>query len=55
MAPFPPEAAVVSSEEEELLEIADRIVVFQNGACDGIAIPNDHLSVAALRRHAWAH
>ena len=30
---------VVSSEEEELLEIADRVVVFRDGACDGKAIP----------------
>ena len=48
-------ALVVSSEEEELLEIADRIVVFRNGACDGEAIPEADLSVANLRRHAWTH
>jgi ABC-type sugar transport system ATPase subunit len=47
-------AIVVSSEEEELLEIADRILVFRHGACDGIAIPEDELSIAALRRHAWS-
>jgi ABC-type sugar transport system ATPase subunit len=46
---------VVSSEEEELLEIADRIVVFRNGACDGKAIPETDLSVTTLRRHAWTH
>jgi ABC-type sugar transport system ATPase subunit len=46
---------VVSSEEEELLEIADRIVVFRNGACDGAAIPETDLSVTNLRRHAWTH
>ena len=45
---------VVSSEEEELLEIADRIVVFRNGACDGEPVPEDKLSVASLRRRAWA-
>ncbi|WP_284309909.1 sugar ABC transporter ATP-binding protein [Labrys miyagiensis] len=45
---------VVSSEEEELLEIANRILVFRHGACDGIAIPEDELSIAALRRHAWS-
>ena len=47
-------AIVVSSEEGELLEIADRILVFRHGACDGIAIPEDELSIAALRRHAWS-
>jgi ribose transport system ATP-binding protein len=46
---------LVSSEEEELIEIADRIVVFRNGACDGEAIPEEELSVATLRRRAWAH
>jgi ribose transport system ATP-binding protein len=46
---------VVSSEEEELLEIADRIVVFRNGACDGEAVPEADLSVTTLRRHAWTH
>ena len=46
---------VVSSEEEELLEIADRVVVFRNGACDGDPIPETDLSVTTLRRHAWTH
>jgi ABC-type sugar transport system ATPase subunit len=46
---------VVSSEEEELLEIADRVVVFRNGACDGESIPEADLSVANLRRSAWTH
>lgn len=46
---------VVSSEEEELLEIADRVVVFRNGRCDGNAIPEADLTVANLRRHAWPH
>jgi ABC-type sugar transport system ATPase subunit len=46
---------IVSSEEEELLEIADRVVVFRNGACDGKAIPEADLTVANLRRHAWPH
>ncbi|MDQ0471881.1 sugar ABC transporter ATP-binding protein [Labrys wisconsinensis] len=45
---------VVSSEEEELLDVADRVVVFRKGACDGVAIPEAELSVAALRRHAWS-
>lgn len=46
---------VVSSEEEELLEIADHVVVFRNGACDGEAIPEQDLTIANLRRRAWAH
>ncbi len=46
---------VVSSEEEELIELSDRVVVFRNGVCDGEAIPDEDLSVANLRRHAWAH
>lgn len=46
---------VVSSEEEELLEIADRIVVFREGACDGIAMDKNDVSVASLRRAAWSH
>jgi ABC-type sugar transport system ATPase subunit len=44
---------VVSSEEEELLEIADRIVVFRHGACDGHSIPASQLTIADLRREAW--
>lgn len=44
---------VVSSEEEELLEIADRIVVFRHGMCDGHSIPADQLTIADLRREAW--
>ena len=46
---------VVSSEEEELLEVADRIVVFRNGGCDGRAIPDADLSIVSLRRAAWSH
>jgi ABC-type sugar transport system ATPase subunit len=46
---------VVSSEEEELLEIANRVVVFRNGACDGEAVPENELSIANLRRRAWTH
>jgi ABC-type sugar transport system ATPase subunit len=46
---------VISSEEEELLEISHRIVVFRNGSCDGDGVPDDDLSIANLRRRAWAH
>lgn len=44
---------VVSSEEEELLEISDRVVIFRHGFCDGRAVPVDDLTVADLRRGAW--
>jgi ribose transport system ATP-binding protein len=45
---------VVSSEEEELLEVADRIVVFRHGTCDGHSIPASQLlTIADLRREAW--
>lgn len=44
---------VVSSEEEELLEIADRIVVFRHGKCDGQAVQTSQMTVANLRREAW--
>jgi ABC-type sugar transport system ATPase subunit len=43
---------VVSSEEEELLEVADRIVVFRHGACDGHSVPASQLTIADLRREA---
>jgi ABC-type sugar transport system ATPase subunit len=46
---------VVSSEEEELLEICHSVVVFRNGACDGQAVPDDDLTISSLRRRAWAH
>ncbi len=46
---------VVSSEEEELLELADRIVVFRNGACDGQSLAAGRLTVPELRRAAWSH
>jgi ribose transport system ATP-binding protein len=45
---------VVSSEEEELLEVSDRVVVFRHGYCDGHAVAVSELSVADLRRGAWA-
>ena len=44
---------VVSSEEEELLEVADWIVVFRHGTCDGHSIPASQLTIADLRREAW--
>lgn len=45
---------VVSSEEEELMEISDRIAVFQHGRCDGKAIPVAETSLGDLRQAAWA-
>lgn len=45
---------VVSSEEEELLEIADRVLVFHQGSCDGVAVAADELSIAGLRKAAWS-
>ena len=44
---------VVSSEEEELSELADTITVFRNGACDGVTYPADSISAAQLRELAW--
>jgi ABC-type sugar transport system ATPase subunit len=46
---------VISSEEEELLEISHKIIVFRSGACDGESVPDDDLSIASLRRRAWTH
>ncbi|MCZ8879535.1 sugar ABC transporter ATP-binding protein [Escherichia albertii] len=45
---------MVSSEEEELLEVADNIVVFRQGVCDGVAIPAQQLTPALLRKAAWS-
>jgi len=45
---------VVSSEEDELLEVSDRVVIFRHGRCDGQAVPVSEASVADLRRGAWA-
>lgn len=45
---------VVSSEEEELLEIADRVLVFHQGSCDGAAVDAEDLSIAGLRKAAWS-
>jgi ABC-type sugar transport system ATPase subunit len=45
----------VSTEEEELLEISDRILVFRNGACDGESFAPTAQSIADLRLAAWSH
>lgn len=44
---------VVSSEEEELTTLADSIVVFRQGTCDGVAYPKNGISAAQLRELAW--
>ncbi len=45
---------VVSSEEEELTELADSIAVFRSGSCDGVVYPRASVSAAQLRELAWA-
>jgi ABC-type sugar transport system ATPase subunit len=45
---------VVSSEEEELTELADSIAVFRGGSCDGVVYPRASVSAAQLRELAWA-
>jgi ABC-type sugar transport system ATPase subunit len=45
---------VVSSEEEELLTLADRVTVFRAGACDGTTFETADLTVARLRELAWS-
>lgn len=45
---------VVSSEEEELTGLADSIVVFRQGSCDGVVYPRGGVTAAQLRELAWA-
>jgi ribose transport system ATP-binding protein len=45
---------VVSSEEEELMEICDRIAIFQHGYCRAEPKPVAAWSLAKLREAAWA-
>ena len=44
---------LVSSEEEEILEVADDVVVFVGGACDGEARPAQEMNATQLRHAAW--
>ena len=44
---------VVSSEEEEVLEVADEVVTFKARACDGVAVPAASLTIKQLREAAW--
>lgn len=43
---------LVSSEEEEILDVADQVVVMRAGSCDGIRHPAASLGIAALRHLA---
>jgi len=45
---------MVSSEEEELLDVADAVVVFRAGFCDGKAYDVSTLTIPRLRELAWA-
>lgn len=47
-------AIVVSSEEEEILEVAHRVVAFRQGVCDSPATNIAEASVAYLRQAAWS-
>lgn len=44
---------LVSSEEEEILEVADDVVVFVGGKCDGQVQPASDMNATQLRRAAW--
>jgi len=45
---------VVSSEEEELLELCDKIAIFRHGECTGEALPVAQWTLASLRQAAWS-
>lgn len=45
---------MVSTEEEELLSVADRVVVFRAGECDGRVLDASGLTPARLRELAWS-
>lgn len=44
---------VVSSEEEEICEISDDVLVMSNGTSNGTVLDPDSLTPASLRRAAW--
>jgi ABC-type sugar transport system ATPase subunit len=46
-------AIVVSSEEEEILQVSDDVVVFVRGTCDGTVYARADLQPGDLRRLAW--
>jgi ABC-type sugar transport system ATPase subunit len=45
---------VVSSEEEELIGLSDRIAVFHHGRCEQPPVSVQELSLGRLRQDAWA-
>lgn len=45
---------VVSSEEEEICEVSDDVLVMSNGTSDGTVLDPDSLTPASLRHAAWA-
>jgi ABC-type sugar transport system ATPase subunit len=45
---------VVSSEEEEILDLCDEVVIFHRGCCDGTVYRVDELDVPRLRDLAWS-
>ena len=45
---------VVSSEEEEICEVADDVIVVSEGRCSAASTPVDQLTPALLREAAWA-
>jgi ABC-type sugar transport system ATPase subunit len=44
---------LVSTEEEELIGLADTVCVFKNGSCDGTRYSRGSVTPADLRRLAW--
>lgn len=44
---------VVSSEEEEICEVSDDVLVMSNGIADGTVLDPDSLTPASLRHAAW--
>jgi ABC-type sugar transport system ATPase subunit len=44
---------VVSTEEEELIGLADAVCVFKDGSCDGEKYPRGSVTAGDLRRLAW--
>lgn len=45
---------IVSSEEDEVCELADDIIVMSQGHCSGELLPDDQKTPKALRMAAWA-
>lgn len=45
---------LVSSEEEEICEVADDVVVMTHGRCTGVPLTDEHRTPRALRQAAWS-